>query len=139
MFRREVGAEIKKLRLARSIAGFDRVDTSLCANLTEPVEIHPREPETGCGCLRAIRNITRQVDASPNRSARSGRTEPLEATPKQSRLVRFLDASADAGWRRRSGVARAVKRNLEADNGTNLEHEVTMPSGATEFLAAVGC
>ena len=92
ILRREVGAEIKKLRGAPSIAGFDRVDTSLCANLTEPVEIHPREPETGCGCLRAIRNITRQVDASPNRSARS----VLEAAPNQSRLVRFIDASADA-------------------------------------------
>jgi hypothetical protein len=39
MLRREVGAEIKKRRGARSIAGFDRVDTSLCANLTEPVDI----------------------------------------------------------------------------------------------------
>ena len=53
-----------------------------CANLTEPVEIHPREPETGCGCLRAIRNITRQVDESPNRSARSGR--PSRSRPRRS-------------------------------------------------------
>ena len=73
ILRREVGAEIKKLRPARSIAGFDRVDTSLCANLTEGVEIHPHEPETGC---RLPASDSKYNSAGSDRSGRPRRSRP---------------------------------------------------------------
>ena len=100
---REIGAQLRKLRLVQSPDSIGSKPRS-ARNLTEPVEIHWREPEAGCGCLRAIRNTTRQVDrkskrkSQPERSIRPPRG--ARGTGKQSRLVRFIDAFCRRGWRR---------------------------------------